>query len=299
VLALHDYYLDRAVFSAATAHTATPENPDNPPTGSKPSPELTHDPEDDWCLQYLTVFHVPAIMEAFDDDASGYVKIKEVNEFTDEIPEDWNLLQWLAYWGAGNNLHFNLAVQTNLFIPILGWKVEITKYSCRILKVLSKMVEIQRNSLSANNDDIIGYLHKKCLGHAKCLTHLASEDTSVDEGLLKLVNSRMETDIEEWTGILEEGKYEIDSADTFTQLSGGRRVESVSDNLDSRSHSITVEHVSSAVCISSALRSPSASPTARETGAVPHPEYRRMGNGCMECVLCDGCRILSKDTIGR
>jgi hypothetical protein len=63
--------------------------------------ELVHDPNDDWCLQYLTIPHVPAIMEAFDDDASGWIKLKEVNEFTDAIPEKWKLIHWLAYWAAG------------------------------------------------------------------------------------------------------------------------------------------------------------------------------------------------------
>jgi hypothetical protein len=42
-------------------------------------------------------------MEAFDDDASGYVKIKEVNDFTDAIPKGWTLLQWLSYWAAGRH----------------------------------------------------------------------------------------------------------------------------------------------------------------------------------------------------
>jgi hypothetical protein len=70
--------------------------------------ELVHDPNDDWCIQYLSVFNVPATIEAFDDDASGYVKIKEVNEFTDGIPPTWTLTQWLAYWSAGESLLYNV-----------------------------------------------------------------------------------------------------------------------------------------------------------------------------------------------
>jgi hypothetical protein len=87
---------------------ASGEQADVPPTVPKPvKDELAHDPEDDWCIQYLSVFNVPAIIEAFDDDASGYVKIKEVNEFTDGIPPTWTLIQWLAYWSAGKRLLYD------------------------------------------------------------------------------------------------------------------------------------------------------------------------------------------------
>jgi hypothetical protein len=41
------------------------------------------------------------MMEAFDDDASGWVKIKEVNDFTDSIPAGWSLIRYLIYWAAG------------------------------------------------------------------------------------------------------------------------------------------------------------------------------------------------------
>lgn len=33
-------------------------------------------------------------MEAIDEDYSGFVRIAEINAFTDAIPEGWTLLQW-------------------------------------------------------------------------------------------------------------------------------------------------------------------------------------------------------------
>lgn len=43
---------------------------------------------DDWALDYISVTWLQPIMEAFDDDGSGYVTIAEINQFTDAMPKD-------------------------------------------------------------------------------------------------------------------------------------------------------------------------------------------------------------------
>ena len=43
---------------------------------------------DDWALDYISVAWLQPIMEAFDDDGSGYITIAEINQFTDAIPKD-------------------------------------------------------------------------------------------------------------------------------------------------------------------------------------------------------------------
>lgn len=62
-MTLQDYYHDLA------------ENVVGPP----------HD-SDEWALEFLGVPWLEAIMEAFDDDASGYVTIAEVNKLMDLRP---------------------------------------------------------------------------------------------------------------------------------------------------------------------------------------------------------------------
>ena len=42
---------------------------------------------DEWALKYLGTDWLPSIMEAFDDDASGYVTITEVNRLMDLRPQ--------------------------------------------------------------------------------------------------------------------------------------------------------------------------------------------------------------------
>ena len=47
--------------------------------------------EDQWALQYLNLLHVQPILEAFDDDGTGFVSVKEVNELTSARPDGWRL----------------------------------------------------------------------------------------------------------------------------------------------------------------------------------------------------------------
>jgi hypothetical protein len=42
------------------------------------------------------------ILEAFDDDASGWITVAEANTFTSSRPENYSAIKWLAFWAAGN-----------------------------------------------------------------------------------------------------------------------------------------------------------------------------------------------------
>ncbi len=46
---------------------------------------------DQWTLAYLNIAHVQPILETVDDDASGFITIKEINTFTNikSRPPDW------------------------------------------------------------------------------------------------------------------------------------------------------------------------------------------------------------------
>jgi hypothetical protein len=71
VMALRDYFHEKWGSSVQ----AVP-NPDN--AGS-----------DNWALAYLSVVRLQPISEAFDDDASGFVTVAEVNTFTTSRPPGW------------------------------------------------------------------------------------------------------------------------------------------------------------------------------------------------------------------
>lgn len=44
---------------------------------------------DAWAIKYIDVMWVQPILEAFDDDASGFITVTEVNRFTSSRPTDW------------------------------------------------------------------------------------------------------------------------------------------------------------------------------------------------------------------
>ena len=67
VMALKDYYIEKAAGDSAGSLVGA----------------------DKWALKYINVNRARTILEAFDDDASGFVTIQEVNTFTRARPMDW------------------------------------------------------------------------------------------------------------------------------------------------------------------------------------------------------------------
>ena len=48
-----------------------------------------HRGPDGWAIKYINIGRARSILEAFDDDASGFVTVSEVNKFTGLRPRDW------------------------------------------------------------------------------------------------------------------------------------------------------------------------------------------------------------------
>ena len=44
---------------------------------------------DRWAIKYINIGRARNILEAFDDDSSGFVTVNEVNNFTRSRPLDW------------------------------------------------------------------------------------------------------------------------------------------------------------------------------------------------------------------
>jgi hypothetical protein len=75
---------------------------------------------DRWALPFIGVNYVRNILEAFDEDASGFVTVKEVIDFIRSRPLNWRLVpgnlypfqpahinyslpHWLVYWAIGDH----------------------------------------------------------------------------------------------------------------------------------------------------------------------------------------------------
>ncbi|KIJ42134.1 hypothetical protein M422DRAFT_254828 [Sphaerobolus stellatus SS14] len=97
VLALHDYFTEKWGLDV-------PEQPKEALTFKYPLRAFRPAKKgetDEWALGYLDPANLQTLSEAFDADASGFITIKEVNEFTGSMPEGWSLPHWIAYWAIG------------------------------------------------------------------------------------------------------------------------------------------------------------------------------------------------------
>ena len=75
VLALRDHYLDKLTSETkGVLGMGTFSNSADP---------------DAWAIKYIDLMWVQPILEAFDDDASGFITVTEVNRFTSSRPVDW------------------------------------------------------------------------------------------------------------------------------------------------------------------------------------------------------------------
>jgi hypothetical protein len=55
---------------------------------------------DAWTLDPIARYK-ERIISAIDCDGSGFIRISEINAFTDQMPEGWSLPQWCAYAALG------------------------------------------------------------------------------------------------------------------------------------------------------------------------------------------------------
>jgi hypothetical protein len=79
VLALREHYLEKpsekeGYHSMGTIKASSPPDPDA------------------WAMKFIDVMWVQPILEAFDDDASGFISVTEVNAFTSSRPDDWRFV---------------------------------------------------------------------------------------------------------------------------------------------------------------------------------------------------------------
>lgn len=49
----------------------------------------SEDVDDDWALHYIDVVHLDPLVEAIDDDFSGFISIHEANRFAVARPKNW------------------------------------------------------------------------------------------------------------------------------------------------------------------------------------------------------------------
>ncbi|KZS96343.1 hypothetical protein SISNIDRAFT_451020 [Sistotremastrum niveocremeum HHB9708] len=118
VLTLHDHYADKNIPTDPHHHliNAAPAAEDTDQSGDTVN-------DDEWCLDFLDLEHASSIAQAIDLDGSGFIRIREVNEFVAGKPSSWSTLEWIAYTAA-------------------GVAIEVQVYRLRIMALLQQMITL-------------------------------------------------------------------------------------------------------------------------------------------------------------
>ncbi|KAF9551230.1 hypothetical protein CPC08DRAFT_729061 [Agrocybe pediades] len=115
-----------------------------PIAGNEPLPTPSHlkadSDQDLWVFDYIDVQHVQPIVEAMDEDGSGFISVKEANKFALTRPKGMNLLHWIAYWAA-------------------GWHINLTYYYHKIYTTMIEMHESLEFFHPANRSYVEIYLN--------------------------------------------------------------------------------------------------------------------------------------------
>ncbi|KAJ3833971.1 hypothetical protein F5878DRAFT_645514 [Lentinula raphanica] len=218
VLALQEFYQDS---SANPRFLMSSTSPTSSHSEIDKENKAVHVPEvDQWAINYLDISHVQSILEAIDDDGTGFITIKEVNKFALSRPKGWSLPVWIAYWAV-------------------GWHVDMVQYKRKIHAIMLAMFDIldydvhkklsnDKRHLPSNRYNIDWYLYNICpqidilVRSLHPLKNGWEEDDNLQQ-IIQQVSTQKERRFQE---ILETIKYNIDMPSTVALVIGsGSQIE--------------------------------------------------------------------------
>ncbi|KAI0061160.1 hypothetical protein BV25DRAFT_1805982 [Artomyces pyxidatus] len=189
VLALRDYYVEKLNGEAKDVRGL--------------SKSIGSDASDAWAIRFISLARLQRILEAIDDDASGFVTVAEMNRFTSARPLGWSLPHWVAFWAV-------------------GWKSSIIAYAQKIASIFAKMEGIRDVILTANRGAAEFYL-----GEVWSAVHTLTV-TIKDEApgpFQEKFTTYVESEEARLKANLEAVDYIIDGKDTLSLITGGGRPE--------------------------------------------------------------------------
>ncbi|KAI0043104.1 hypothetical protein FA95DRAFT_1546775 [Auriscalpium vulgare] len=97
------------------------------------------DDQDAWAITFIDLMWLQPILEAFGDEASGFITVAQINAFTTSRPADWSLPYWIAYWAV-------------------GWHASLQYYAAQIETLFARMEGLRAHLLPANRPALEHYL---------------------------------------------------------------------------------------------------------------------------------------------
>ncbi|KAJ7221269.1 hypothetical protein GGX14DRAFT_669232, partial [Mycena pura] len=172
-------------------------------------PETAKPETDRWALAYIGVRYLQQIADVLDDDGTGFISIKEANEFAQRRPRGWSLLSWVAVCSA-------------------GWHTSVTWHKNRIYNILSAMVSLVQRLKPANMQAANKYLTGPEMQRLELLLRSTrSMDPPALEGtpLRRVTDQYRTTEAEKFAERLRILQYELDEVATIRLITKKRHVE--------------------------------------------------------------------------
>ncbi|KAH9484737.1 hypothetical protein JR316_0001637 [Psilocybe cubensis] len=212
VLALHDYYTDK--LSKARKDSPIIEgtgltSPLHRPPLRSPSSSAFKRQDDKWALAYINAAYVQPILEAVDDDGTGFVSVKEVNTFVKERPDGWSLPHWIAYWAV-------------------GWQASISMYKNKIYSLVQTMFQTLEHVLPSNRHAVDEYLFHESFWRIELLlrsTRSANHKVMQDPDLARITDAYATAEEERLQRNLNSVSFELDTPATVSLVTGEGRIE--------------------------------------------------------------------------
>ncbi|KAJ3506012.1 hypothetical protein NLJ89_g7110 [Agrocybe chaxingu] len=235
VLALHDYYTDKL-----SKHNSDPPTVDRgslavmPPPPRQPRSAQSavfnmRRQDDKWALAYINAAYVQPILEAVDDDGTGFVSVKEVNTFVASRPEGWSLPTWIAYWAVGMSSYLPFQCRLSyLIVSRTGWQASISHYKSKIYGLVQMMFQTLEHVLPSNRRAVDEYLFHPSFWRIELLlrsTRSSSSKILSDPDLARITEMYTTAEEERLDMSLQDVNYELDTTGTVSLITGEGRIE--------------------------------------------------------------------------
>jgi hypothetical protein len=89
ILALHDYFLEKATIETENRTSDVGTSASNVEVVDEADSHDVGESSDKWAIAHINPLKIQPLLEAFDDDGTGYVSLKEANDFAESRPAGW------------------------------------------------------------------------------------------------------------------------------------------------------------------------------------------------------------------
>ncbi|KAH9474631.1 hypothetical protein JR316_0013095 [Psilocybe cubensis] len=162
---------------------------------------------DEWVLEFIDVAYVRPIVEAMDEDGSGFISVQEANRFALARPAGMSLLHWIAYWAA-------------------GWHINLYMLQQAIYSTLLQMHQLLPQIHIANRIYVDDYLDNPVITRIEALLRSIKPLPEIKEPKLQeIANTVSSRQMTRLRANLSDMGHVIETRMDATTIAGGFRVE--------------------------------------------------------------------------